>query len=123
MLNRRHLVSNDFTCMRPQCASVVDYCLVNHDDLYEFNAFKVVRSAEPVIKVDLCTLAGVLDQSFLMWSVSHNFVPNENLETMSKPDGRVKFIIDKVQGDSMQTRDIVCGVHVGKPWWNEELLQ
>ena len=111
MLNGRNFVSNDFTCIRPQGASVVDYCLVNHDDLYKFNDFKVVRSAELVNKVDFCPPTGVPDHSLLMWSVSHNFVPNDNLETMSKPDDYVKFLVDKIPGDFMQTQDIVCKLH------------
>ena len=37
ILNGRNCLKNDFTCIRPQGCSVVDYCFISHDCLNIFN--------------------------------------------------------------------------------------
>ena len=41
LLNGRYYISNDFTCIRPQGMSVVDYCIIPHEDLDKYLDFNV----------------------------------------------------------------------------------
>ena len=43
ILNGRNYVMNDFTCLKANGHSVVDYCSVNHDDLSIFTDFTVTN--------------------------------------------------------------------------------
>ena len=40
MLNGRHCTKNDFTSISRKGCSVVDYCIVSHDQLSDFQDFK-----------------------------------------------------------------------------------
>lgn len=43
ILNGRNYVCNDYTCITSLGYSVVDYCLVNHDELVLYSDFKVSK--------------------------------------------------------------------------------
>ena len=45
--------SNDNTCIKSQGASVVDDCLVPHDDLYKFTQFKVHKVTDLINEIDI----------------------------------------------------------------------
>ena len=70
MLNGRNFVKNDFTCVRPQGRSVVDYCLISHDSLALYTNFYVKRSTELVSEVGFQNLLGTPDHSLLVWDIT-----------------------------------------------------
>lgn len=43
--------ANDFTSTAVDGNFVVDYCLVNHDDLHMFESFNVLKTTEVISKV------------------------------------------------------------------------
>ena len=45
--------SNDYTCIKSQGASVVDYCLVPHEDLDKFTEFKVHKVSDLLNEIDI----------------------------------------------------------------------
>ena len=55
VLNGRNYIKNDFTCIRPQGCSVVDYCYISHTDLSMFKDFNTIRPSELVINTGICS--------------------------------------------------------------------
>ena len=53
MLSGRNYIQNDFTSVSSKGCSVVDYCIISHDQLNDFQYFKVVRASE-LIKYMWC---------------------------------------------------------------------
>ena len=53
ILNGRNMTSNDYTCIKSQGASVVDYCLVPHEDLDKFTQFKVHKVTDLINEIDI----------------------------------------------------------------------
>ena len=58
VLNGRNYIKNDFTCIRPQGCSVVDYCLVSHTDLSMFKDFTITRPSELVNITGIAPVSG-----------------------------------------------------------------
>ena len=75
MLNGRNPESsaNEFTCIRSQCSSVVDYCLVPHEDLNKYTDFKVWKVSDLINKSRILNTLDVNtsrpDHSILSWKV------------------------------------------------------
>jgi hypothetical protein len=74
MLNGRNYITNDFTCIRPQGSSVVDYCVVPYEMLHMFKNFEVTKSSDLITKAGLIgsvdVSRGVPDHSVLTWSMA-----------------------------------------------------
>ena len=75
MLNGRNPESsaNEFTCKRSQGSSVVDYCLVPHEDLNKYTDFKVWKVSDLINKSRILNTLDVNtsrpDRSILSWKV------------------------------------------------------
>ena len=65
--------TNDFTSVSLK-ASVIDYCIVHHDDLQKICNFRVTQAREVFDKTgcvgDIDTGHSILDHSLLSWSLS-----------------------------------------------------
>jgi len=71
MLNGRNFVQNDFTSVSTKGCSVVDYCLLSHDNLQIFTDFKVTHVSDVLnsIGISNATARNVPDHSILTWNV------------------------------------------------------
>ena len=63
ILNGRNTVTNDFTSVSSKGTSVVDYCIVNHEDLSMFQDFHVLRVN------DMLNASGAVGRSFVPTSL------------------------------------------------------
>jgi hypothetical protein len=108
MLNGRNCINNDFTCVRTQGMSVVDYCLVNHNDLDLFKGFQVIRSSELVNTVGI-TPVSVPDHSVISWniilpcSLSDIRIPQEK--------ARVVFDVREMTDSFLSDTEVVAKLH------------
>ncbi|XP_053391507.1 uncharacterized protein LOC128554275 [Mercenaria mercenaria] len=107
ILNGRNHIGNDFTCIRPQGASVVDYCLVSHTDLHLFTDFNVLRVSDLLQQANVQQPTSVPDHSILIWNISHNFSNELEVQSSVKPVEQVKFFTDKIPGDFMHDDNVV----------------
>ena len=53
ILNDRNMSSNNYTCIKSQGASVVDYCLVPHEDLNKFTQVKVHKMTDLINEFEI----------------------------------------------------------------------
>ena len=53
ILKGRNMLSNDFTCIKGQAASVVDYCLIPHEDLNKFSEFSVHKTTDLINDINI----------------------------------------------------------------------
>ena len=71
MLNGRNIISNDYTCIKSQGTSVVDYCLVAHEDIVKFTDFSVRKITDLMNEIDIIDSiepgTSIPDHSFLTW--------------------------------------------------------
>ena len=71
MLNGRNMISNDYTCIKSQGTSVVDYCLVAHEDIGKFTDFNVRKITDLMNEIDIIDSiepgTSIPDHSFLTW--------------------------------------------------------
>ena len=78
MLNGRNCIKNDFTSVSGKECSVVDYCIASHDQLSNFQDFKVVRASELnnqcCISVSDFAPASIPYQSCLLWDIIYDSV-------------------------------------------------
>ena len=74
ILNSRNCSSTDFTCITS--SSVVDFCLVSHEDLSINSELKVCKVTDIIKAIGLETvlhLASFLDHSILTWQIKIGF--------------------------------------------------
>ena len=72
MLNGRNHTGNNFTCIRPQGTSVVDDCIIPHEDLDNYVDFNIQTVSELINElgiVDSTALATKPDHSVLSWKM------------------------------------------------------
>ena len=78
MLNGRNCIKNDFTSVSSKGCSAVDYCIASHDQLSDFQDFKVVHAIELIntcgISVSDVALASIPDHSCLLWHIIYDSV-------------------------------------------------
>ena len=73
MLNGRTSDRNDFTCISSLGCSVIDSCIVNHDDLAAFTDFAVTRASDMISRsgsLQSVAPSGVPDHSALTWNIN-----------------------------------------------------
>ena len=73
ILNGPNSVNNDFTSIPTKGCSVVDFCLVSHDNLSMFDDFSVVRAVDAINLYNNITAlapASIPDHSFLTWCIN-----------------------------------------------------
>ena len=96
MLNGRNFVSNDFTCSTVNGHSVVDYCIVNHDDLSSFIDFTVSNIPDIINSVGhetILTSSSFPDHSVLSWKLNFGIV--EQLpSSMNKSKEQTEYRFD-----------------------------
>ena len=72
ILNGRNFIKNDFTSVSVKGYAVVDYCLVNHENLSSFQDFDVIRTVDLISRLpDLSSTAPVSfpDHSVIAWKI------------------------------------------------------
>ena len=72
ILNGRYCSSNDFTCITSTGRSVVDFCLVSHEDLPIYSEFKVCKGTDIINAIGHETVllsASFPDDSILTWQI------------------------------------------------------
>ena len=78
LLNGRNMSTNDYTCIKSQGASVVDYCLVPHEDLYQFTQFKVHKVTDLINEIDIIDTiepdTSKPDHSILTWKTDIDII-------------------------------------------------
>ena len=78
ILNDRNMSSNDYTCIKSQGASVVDYCLVPHEDLDKFTKFKVHKVTKLFNEIYIIGSiepdTSKPDQSILTWKTNIDII-------------------------------------------------
>ena len=80
MLNGRNpdMSANEFTCIRSLGSSVVDYCLVPHEDLDKFTDFKVCKVSELINKSEILNTLDANtskpDHSILTWRADFGYI-------------------------------------------------
>ena len=80
MLNGRSpdMSANEFTCIRSLGSSVVDYCLVPHEDLDKFTDFKVCKISELINKSEILNTLDANtskpDHSILTWRADFGYI-------------------------------------------------
>ena len=79
VLNGRSKGQNDFTCVRPQGLSVVDYCFVPHDYLKYVIAFNVKRVKELLNEMSTYPTNGYPDHSLSIADINMSDFSNIKL--------------------------------------------
>ena len=102
------MCSNDYTCIKSQGCSVVDYCLVPHEDLSKLTEFKVHKVSDIINENNIISSlepeTSKPDHSFLTWKTEFNTLYTSN-NTINSPkqaeftlfsrDIPVNFLIDR----------------------------
>ena len=115
MLNGRNFELNDFTSISVKGSSVVDYCLVGHDNLSLFSKFSVTRVTEIVnvlISDNVLVPSGLPDHSILSWNIKCDFNYNKN-DCQSPKIGLVcdKFNVTNVPHDFLSDVSVLSSVN------------
>lgn len=109
-MNGKNFVQNDFTCIRPQGCSVVDYCLVSHDDLVMYTEFfGVLRASELINLAAIQAPTTVPDHSMLTWTTS---LDSSIYKPCVGPEATyTKFDVRNVPNSFMSDQDFINDVH------------
>ena len=110
ILNGRNCIKNDFTCIRPQGCSVVDYCLVSHNELSMFKDFNTIRPSELVNNTGILPIS-VPDHSFISWSIDIPVNFPTNLKDISFENRSTKYDVRNIQDNFLQEEEIVSNLH------------
>ena len=98
MLNGRNCIKNDFTSVSSKGCSVVDYCIASHDQLSDFQDFKVVRASELIntcgISVSDVAPASIPDHSCLLWHIIYDSVNMFITPVNSDESNKVRYKYD-----------------------------
>ena len=90
-LNGRNYISNDFTCIRPQETSLVDYCIIPHEDLDKYLDFNVQTVSYLINELDVVDSTSALttkpDHSVLSWKME---TTTPFLSPTNEPSGDLK---------------------------------
>ena len=89
MLNGRSDASNEFTSVSAKGSSVVDYCVVSHDDLYKITDFKITLTSDVINKADIVHSlipTCIPDHSLLSWNIVTDLTePVETVNSSRNP--------------------------------------
>ena len=113
ILNGRNYVNNDFTSISTKGCSVVDYCLVSHDNLSMFDNVSVVRSVDAInICYNITALAptSIPDHSLITWCINFEnpFVSADDPDITAGYD---KFDVHSMPNDFLTRTDILTNVN------------
>jgi hypothetical protein len=113
VLNGRNMVNNDFTCRN---ISVVDYCIVPHDDLHIFNDFNVLKSHTLFNECCLghCEPIGIPDHNLLCWNISLRYSAKLNTANAQEPQyaSSTRFNVKNIPHDFMQGTQWINQINV-----------
>ena len=112
VLNGRNFIKNNFTCVRPQGRSVVDFCLVSHENLAKYTEFKVTTMTEIVEEANLCPVA-MSDHSILTWKVdceSFVHVPVITQEDIVE-EGEPVYKVQSIPDHFMSEPNVITDLH------------
>jgi hypothetical protein len=114
MLNGRNVMKNDYTY---RDISVVDYCLMPHEQLSQFESFEVKRAIDLFVEADCVGLVDdparvIPDHNLLMWKldVSEYIVPVSTQYTTLPPKTWTKYDLTTIPQDFLMTPDIVAEI-------------
>lgn len=119
VLNGRNCIQNDFTCVSARGASVVDYCLVAHEQLHLFNKFKVVR-ARSLFEAAGCIARrdpqGVIsDHSILLWMVDISHFGGQQQSTVQPKQRNIheqtRYDVSNIQADFLQSDEVATVIN------------
>ena len=89
MLNGRSDASNEFTSVSAKGSSVVDYCVVSHDNLYKITDFKITLTSDVINKVGIVHSllpTCIPDHSLLSWNIVTDLTePVETVNSSRNP--------------------------------------
>ena len=84
ILNGRNMSSNNYTCIKSQGASVVDYRLVPHADLDKFTQFKVHKVTDLINEIDIIGSiepdTSKPDHSILTWKTNIDIIYKTDIQ-------------------------------------------
>jgi len=118
MLNGRNSARNDFTSISVKGCSVVDYCIVSHDQLNDFKNFQVIRATELITQ---CGIVGsdvaptsIPDHSCLMWNIQISTTETPSSSSVT-PDPnepvRIKYDVSSVPASFLCDPGILAAVN------------
>jgi len=101
MLNGRFSTDHDnFTSVSSKGASVVDYCVVPHSDLYLCQNFKVLPVTNLINAIpglNQCATSGLPDHNMITWNISTGELNMDNIETCNSIEhGSIKFDLHSI---------------------------
>ena len=118
ILNGRKSVFNDFTCITSAGRSVVDYCLVSHDDLNTFSDFKVCKVTDVINEIGHETVlhsASFPDHSISTWQIKLDLtvMSNESTRISENLDNKtfVKYDTKNIPDDFMSNDNFIQKLH------------
>lgn len=102
MLNGRNFLKYNYTCIKLQGISVVDYCIIPHEDLNKYSDFTVSTLSDLIIDLENCNSdfaqASKPDHSVLSWKVKTSTYAHTNEN--SKSTKSTYTVYDKELPDS-----------------------
>lgn len=110
VLNGRNCTKNDFTCVRPQGSSVVDYCLVSHKDLSIFKECHIYRSSELVNRTGVAPVS-VPDHSFITWSINLTCSVSDYSANDQSENTFVKYDVKTIPNNFLQDPKLISDLH------------
>lgn len=118
ILNGRNSVCNDYTCITSLGYSVVDYCLVNHDELVLYSDFKVSKVTELINQIGHdCILfsSAFPDHSVLSWKIDISGIScrenHADVSVTDKTEPLLKFDARKITSDFMSNVNLCRQLH------------
>ncbi len=116
MLNGRNYVNNEFTSVSTKGSAVVDYCILQHDDLNCFNDFTVVTVTDLINSCgDISVLAPtcIPDHSLLSWNIACNYTDSdENVVDQARmPSSYDKFDLDQIPASILTDETVIVQVN------------
>ena len=110
VLNGRNYLKNDFTCIRPQGCSVVDYCFISQNDLLMFRDFNIKRPSELVNETGVVPVS-IPDHSIISWSIDIPVNINSSSNNTVFESRSVKYDVNNIQDEFLLEQEIVSDLH------------
>ena len=110
VLNGRNYLKNDFTCIRPQGCSVVDYCLISQNNLSMFRDFGTIRPSEFVNETGVVPVS-IPVHSFISWSIDIPVNINSSSNNTVFESWSVKYDVNNIQDEFLLEQEIVSDLH------------
>lgn len=112
ILNGRNSIKSNYTCIRPQGSSVVDFCLIGHDDLDKYKSFNDSTMSETINLFQLLPV-NVPDNSILTWNICIKSLPTctGNVENVTCSENILKFDSKSLPQNFLQAKYVVQKLH------------